>query len=182
MNTLSKNVVAVCAVILGWGVTVDRASAQQESFMGGYDPKEWNVGHQARNQNQIVIEFVRPGEKIDSWTELLTAQILRKPRAPETIDVLVPKMHQEISKRCPAMTWNVINRQFASDTEEAGMLYEWTIKGCPPDADQHEIARVVYGKFNIFRLAYTAKTPALAPEKREKWIKDLSEAKVVVIR
>jgi hypothetical protein len=179
MNRLSKYVVALCAVIIGWGVTVDRAWAQQELFMGGFDPKEWKVGHQAKDQNQIIIEFVRPEEKIDSWTELLTMQVLRKPGSPETIDVLVPKMHQEISKRCPAMTWNVINRQFASDTEEAGMLYEWTTKGCPPDADQHEIARVVYGKFNIFRLAYAAKTPALAAEKREKWIKELSTAKVV---
>jgi len=165
--------------MIGWGVTLDRASAQQEYFMGGFDPKEWTVGHQAQNQNQIIVEFVRPGEKIDGWTELLTMQVLRKPRSPEAIDVLVPKMHQEISKRCPNMTWNVINRQFSSDTEEAGMLYEWAIKGCAPDGDQHEIARVVYGKFNIFRLAYTAKTPALAPEKREKWIKDLSTATVV---
>ena len=87
-------------------------------------------------------------------------------------------MHRETSKRCPKMTWNVINRQFANETEEAGMLYEWSIKDCPPDADQHEIARVVYGRFNVFRLAYVAKTPALAPEKREAWIKELSASKI----
>src|SRR2546425_9625710 len=106
-------------------------------------------------------------------------RFLRNPLPRNAIVVWAQKMHKEIPRRSPAMTWNVINRQFASDTEEAGMLYEWTIKGCPPDADQHEIARVVYGKFNIFRLAYTAKTPALAPEKREKWIKELSTAKVI---
>ncbi len=122
MNRLSKNVIALCAVIIGWGITIDRVSAQQEFFAGGFDPKEWKVAHEANDQNQIIVEFVRPEEKIDSWTELLTMQVLRKPRSPEAIDALVPKMHQEISKRCPTMTWNVINRQFASDTEESGYV------------------------------------------------------------
>jgi len=59
------------------------------------------------------------------------------------------------------------------------MLYEWSIKGCPPAADQYEIARVVYGKFNVFRLAYVAKTSALPPEEREQWIKELSASKII---
>jgi hypothetical protein len=178
MNRLLKNVIPLCVLVFGWGITIDRASAQQEFLMGGFDPKEWKIGHQTKDQNQIIVEFVRPNEKIESWTELLTMQIIRKPRSPEPIEDLVPKMHQATSKRCPKMMWNVINRQFASATEEAGMLYEWAIKDCPPDADQHEIVRVVYGRFNIFRLAYVAKTPELAAEKREQWIKELSASKI----
>ena len=179
MNRLLKNVLPLCVLLFGWGIAIGHVSAQQEFIMGGFDPKEWKIGHQTKDQNQIIVEFVRPDEKIDSWTELLTMQIIRKPRSPEPLDDLVPKMHQDISKRCPKMTWNVINRQFASETEEAGMLYEWAVKDCPPDADQHEIARVVYGRFNIFRLAYVAKTSALAPEKREQWIKELSGSKII---
>ena len=170
---------ALAAALFAWGMAIGPACAQQESFLGGFDPKEWKVGHQEKGQNQILVEFVRPGEKIESWTELLTLHVLRKPNPPEAIDVLVLRVHQETRKRCPGMTWNVINRLFAGDTEEGGMLYEWAIKGCPPDADQHEIARVVYGKFNIFRLAYTAKTQAIAPAVREKWIKDFSSGRVI---
>lgn len=59
------------------------------------------------------------------------------------------------------------------------MLYEWVLKDCPPDADQHEIARVAYGKFNIFRLAYVAKVSALDAEKRASLIKELSTAKII---
>jgi len=179
MKKLAKSALALLVAMVGWGATLDRASAQQEFFGGGFDPKEWKVARQGQTQNQIVVEFLRAGEKIDNWTELVTMQVFRKPRAPEAIDVLVPKMHQDIAKRCPGMKWNVIDRRFSSATEEAGMLYEWSITGCAPDPDQHEIARVAYGKFNIFRLAYTAKTSALEPEKREKWIKDLSTAVIV---
>ena len=179
MNRFFKGAIPLCVVMIGWAVAIDDAAAQQEFIMGGFDPKEWTIGHQQNDRNQIVTEFVRPDEKIDSWTELFTAQILRKPSSPEAIDVLVPKMHEKTSKQCPGMTWNVIARQSPSELEEAGMLYEWTIKNCPPEADQHEVARVIYGKFNIFRLAYVAKTQALAPERRDKWIKDLSAARVV---
>jgi len=165
--------------LLLWSIAIGHASAQREFLMGGFDPKEWKVGHQAEGRNQIVVEFVLPNEKIDNWTELLTMQVFRKPRTVEAIEDLVVKMHQDISKRCPGMVWNVINRQFASETEEAGIVYEWATKDCPPDADQHEIARVVYGRFNIFRLAYVAKTSALAPEKRERWINELSKSRIV---
>jgi len=179
MNRLPKLFLSLCVLLVGWGISIDHASAQQEFLMGGFDTKEWKIGNQSKNQNQIVVEFVRLDEKIDSWTELLTMQVIRKPRSPEPLDDLVVKMHQETLKRCQSKTWNVINRQFSSATEEAGMLYEWAIKDCPPDADQHEIARVVYGRFNIFRLAYVAKTSELAAEKREKWIKELSASKIV---
>ena len=171
--------VSLCLVLFACASTPSRALAQQEFVLGGFNPSEWTVGNQTRDRNQIVTEFVRPNEKINSWTELFTAQILRKPTPPEPIDVLVPKLHQETSKLCPGMKWNVVSRQSPSEFEEAGMLYEWSITNCPPEADQHEVARVIYGRFTIFRLAYTAKTNALEPEKREKWIKELSAAKVV---
>lgn len=155
-------------------------SSYQEFLMGGFDPKDWNVGHQAGDQNQRIIEFVRPGEKIDNWTELLTIQTLRKPPVPEPIDTFVRGIHSQISKSCPNIVSNVIARQLPTDTVEASILYEWKTKNCPPEADQHEIGRIMYGKFNIFRLAYVAKTQALAPEKRDKLIKELSAAMIVV--
>jgi len=61
------------AVMIGWSVTIDRVGAQQESFIGGFDPAEWKVGHQVKDQEQIVIEFVRPEEKIDCGSQIFGA-------------------------------------------------------------------------------------------------------------
>ena len=179
MFPCSRRLLGIGTVFLLWTTAIGSASAQSESILGGFDVTEWSVGNQKRDSNQIATEFVRAGENINNWTVLFTAQFLRKPSSVDPIEVLVPKMHQETSKRCPGMTWNVIARQSASDSEPESMLYEWTIKDCPPDADQHEVARVLYGKFNVFRLAYVAKTTTLAPEVREKWIKELKAAKIV---
>jgi hypothetical protein len=148
--------------------------------VGGFDPKEWTVGHQASNQNQRIVEFVRPGEKINSWSELFTMQTLRKPANPDRIDALVARTHAGTAKLCPSFVQNVIAQGFPNETEEASIVYEWKIKKCPPHAAQHEVRKVIYGKFNIFSLAYVEKTEELAPEKREKWIRALNDARIVV--
>jgi hypothetical protein len=148
--------------------------------MGGFDPKEWTVGHQASDQNQRIVEFVRPGEKIDSWSELFTMQTFRKPANPDPIDALVARTHAGTAKLCPSFVQNVIAQELPNETEEASIVYEWKIKKCPPHAAQHEVRKVIYGKFSIFSLAYVEKTEELATEKREKWIKALKDARIVV--
>ncbi len=175
--------IILIVVLMGACAPIQRSSSYQEDLIGGFDPREWTVGHQASNQNQRIVEFVRPGEKIDSWTELFTMQTLRKPASPERIDAMVARVHADDTKLCPnGFVQNVIAQGFRTETEEASILYESKFKNCPPHADQHEVARVIYGKFNIFRLAYVAKTQALAPDKRDKVIKELSAATIMVTK
>lgn len=153
----------------------------QEFLIGGFNPKEWIIGNQFSDQNQRVIEFVRNNESIDSWTELFTSQIIRKPPNIEPIDVFIARLHDEDRKLCPeGFEQKVIVRGQKTDTEEASFIYEWEMKDCDPNADQHEVAKIIYGKFSIFRLAYVERTKKLSPEKRQKWINNLKEAKIVV--
>jgi hypothetical protein len=152
----------------------------RESLMGGFNVSEWSIGNATSGQDQHVTEFVRPGEKIDNWTELFTQQALRKPASPEPIAGMVARVHASDAKLCPnGFEQNVIAQGLPTDLEEASIIYEFKLHDCPPHADQHEVAKIIYGKFTIFRLAYVAKTKKLAPEKREKWIKELSDAKII---
>ena len=168
--------VAACA-------PMQRGQSYQEDLMGGFNPSEWTIGNSKADRNQRITEFVRHGEKIDNWTELLTMQALRKPVDPEPIAAMVARVHADDAKSCPnGFMQNVIAQGFPTDTEEASIIYEWQFTNCPPHADQHEVAKIIYGKFNIFRLAYVAKTKKLAPEKREQWIKQLKDTKIMVIR
>ncbi|MDH5480017.1 MAG: hypothetical protein OEX11_04565 [Nitrosomonas sp.] len=175
--TISICGTCVCTAIILSGCA--GMGPQNEAISGGFDFKEWKVGHEALEQNQMITEFVLPGEKIDNWSELFTIHTISKSTAPESIVAFVSGQQKELSKKCPTIDWNEIETQLPPKTKEESILYEWKTKNCPPDADQHEIVRVIYGKFNVFRLSYTAKTKALSPEKREKWIKALSEAETV---
>lgn len=60
--------------------------------MGGFDPEEWTVGSHTSDQNQRIVEFVRPGERNDNWTALLTPQVLRRSANAEPIDVFVTRV------------------------------------------------------------------------------------------
>ena len=182
MKRLLNNIIPLCVVLMGCGVSIERVSSQQELLMGGFDPKEWKVRHQTGDQNQGIIEYVRSDDKIDNWTELLTIQTLKKPAVPEPIDTYtnMREIYGELSKRCPTIDWNMIKRQLPTETMEASILHEWKTPNCPPKAAQHGIGRIIYGKFSIFRLVYVAKTQALAPEKRDKTIKEFSEARIAV--
>jgi hypothetical protein len=149
-------------------------SYQEFLEMGRPDPKEWTVGNQGSDQNQRLVEFVRPGEKIDSWTELFSIQVLKKPDKPDPIDAFVARAHAGTAKVCPSFVQNVI------ETQEASIIYEWKIKKCPPHADQHEVRKIIYGRITIYSLAFVEKTAELASEKREKWIKELKSARIIV--
>lgn len=178
---MKRQSVGIVLVLLLMAACAAIPSYQENLMWEGFDSKEWTVGSHTEDRNQRIVEFVRPGEKIDNWTELVTLQTLRKPTNPERIDVMVARMHADDAKLCPkGFIQDVIAQGVRTETEEASILYEWKFTNCPRHADQHEVARIIYGKFSIFRLAYVAKTEKLAPEKREKWIKDLERARVVV--
>ncbi len=172
--------IALIVLLIPACAPIQHKPSYQEFLMGGFEIKEWTIGNQTSDKNQRIIEFVRPNENIDNWTELLTSQIIRKSSNIESIDVLVARMHDEDRKLCPeGFEQKVVARGQKTDTEEASIIYEWKMKDCAPNADQHEVAKIIYGKFSIFRLAYVERTKKLSPEKRKKWINNLKEAKIV---
>lgn len=134
---------------------------------------EWTVGHYAELPDQYAItEFIREGDDINNWRELLTIQnfppLLGGPSAEDALNIL--KAVRE--KECPGVTkWNVIAK------DENSILYEWQAKPCRDWPDQHEIARIIHGKHNTFILHYALKTYQMPDEQRTKWIKRFSDAK-----
>jgi predicted small lipoprotein YifL len=163
------------ALLSGCG-TVGPALPHQENLAFPLDMRDWQVGHSVENRSERTTEFVLKGEKIDNWTRLVTMQTVKKSDvSAESIETTVNKKAKEMSARCPETVWNVIERGPNTNT----ILYEFRVQNCPPDADQHEIARILDGKYNRFRIAYGAKVKTLPPEERDKWIKLLSKASIV---
>ena len=163
------------ALLNGCG-TIGPGSSRQENIAYPLDGNVWQVGHSVGNRSERRTEFVLRGEKIDNWTRLMTVQALKKSALPaESIETTVNKKAKEMSARCPETVWNVIERGLNTNT----ILYEFRVQNCPPDADQHEIARILDGKYNRFRIAYAAKVKALPPAERDKWIQLLSKASIV---
>jgi hypothetical protein len=173
--SITALMILAIALLSGCG-TVGPASPHEENLAFPLDMRDWQVGHSVENRSERTTKFVLKGEKIDNWTRLVTMQTFKKSAvSAESVETTVNRMAKQMSARCPETVWNVIERGPNTNT----ILYEFRVQNCPPDPDQHEIARILDGKYNRFRIAYGAKVKTLPPEERDKWIKLLSKASIV---
>ena len=133
----------------------------------------WKVGHYAEIPNQYVItEFIPEGDDINNWEELLTIQHFPPLWGGPSPEDALNKLKAIREKKCPGVTkWNII------DKDERSILYEWQATPCIGWPDQHEIARIIYRKYDTYFLHYTLKTYQMSAEQRSKWIKKLLNAK-----
>ena len=62
------------AATLSLLATSPALALENENLLVGM-PKGYKVGHNARNQKQIITEMVPAGETVENWTEMVTVQI-----------------------------------------------------------------------------------------------------------
>jgi len=150
--------------------SVGPAAAEDEelSFKLGLD---WQAASTTERNRQVTIEYVQQADDINNWKELFTYQNF--PRGKHTPEEELNKAKALRQKECPGATvWNVIEQN------ETSILYEWQAKPCLGWPEQHEIARIIFGRHNLFVLHYVAKVHELAPDTRTKWINTLQDATV----
>ncbi len=123
MKTILKGVLFFCIALLGVCVTGGMGSSDSSypdyterlSFQLPLDGSKWEIGYKAGDKTQLIFEYVLQGETVENWTELVTIQSFDKQYIkyppPETaMNLLKERMVQ----RCPAVAWNVIERQEGS--------------------------------------------------------------------
>jgi hypothetical protein len=167
----------------GMGVSVPGASpqtAQTEHESLHFEVEEqtgslprWKIGYQAELPDHTIIEMIREGDDINNWKELLTIQNFRPSWGgafPEdTLNILKAIRERD----CQGVTrWSTIGK------DEQSIVYEWQARPCRGWPDQHEIARIIYGKYNRVLLRYTVKVYEMPPEERTKWIGIFLQAKL----
>lgn len=150
------------------------------SLVAKQDPKfrydgGWKLGHSESVRGKHSLdEFVPADESIDSWTRLFTQQNFARGKGmPAKPRDMMNGLKQSMERRCPGVVWTVLREG------PADLLYEFALVGCGGHPDQHEIARILFGRWNIWRLAYSEKTAAIDEQTRAKWIKALDEPSIV---
>ena len=135
----------------------------------------WKLANSARGSNRSsVVEYVREGDDINNWKELVTLQSWSKSSHQLPADEMLKSLQTARDKECPNSTqWNAIAKDVNS------ILYEWQAKTCLGWPDQCEIARIIIGSRLVFVLHYAAKGSQLRPETRSKWIKTFSEVTIL---
>ncbi|HVA71860.1 MAG TPA: hypothetical protein VNF02_02020 [Candidatus Limnocylindrales bacterium] len=138
-------------------------------------PADWQVVHGSKSDD---LELIRKGDDINNWKELVTVQDLPSRRS-DSPQAFLEAIKARREKECPGVTrWNVIQQ------DEYSMVYEWQLTkpcvGAARPLGQHELARVVFGKYNIFRIRYATVGQGLITDVRAKWISRLSSAAATI--
>lgn len=161
-------VVALLYLVSCVGVAIAKGKSDKLQFEM---PEGWQIAHGAETKHLRIVEYVPKGDDIENWKELFTYQNGGKNHFDHSPEKMLNGIKALREKECPGVTeWTVI------DKTENSVLYEWHAKPCLTWPEQHEIARIIYGKYNWFFLHYDAKVHELSPDMRAKWIKFLEAA------
>jgi len=180
--TTATVIVSNSGAKLGWQANQSRVIAQQPRSSQSEDihveiEPDWKIGSSGEQPNAYSItEFIREGNVIENWHELLTIHkfvLTANFGPPEDMFNSLKNLRE---KECPGSTiWNVIQK------DEKSILYEWQAKPCLGWPEQHEIARIIDGKYNRFLIRYAAKVYQLESNLRTKWIERFSQAKIILL-
>ncbi len=122
---------------------------------------------EVRNQ-YLIMEFVKKGERIDNWTELVTLQNFNRGWGRRTPHDTYEALRGIRERECPGATrWEVVAE------DRASILYQSVTTGCAGQPDQSELARLLFARNNRYRISYTTKGE-LGPDKRATWVQWLS--------
>lgn len=127
----------------------------------------------------LRLTYVKRGETSENWTE--KAVVTELPAAitflgtsvhwnPESIMNAEKADMQKVP--CSTDMWTVIQK------DETSILYEWRNIRCPGYFLQHEIVRIVMGRWYLWKISYDIRNKSLSAEERTAMIGNLLAAKV----
>ena len=138
------------------------AAKVQPKFVKGFPGKGYEVAR-----------FVIQGKSIDEWTEVLETFNGLRSNLPSTPGAYLRLAIDLRKEKCPEFSYNIIKQDANS------ILYEIRTTNCQPGSDEHSLTRTLYGNINVFSLAYSNKVKELSSDKREEWIRYLSDDRII---
>jgi len=139
------------------------------------DERVWDIGYNAGDQVQRVTEFVRPGQTVENWTELVTSQTFNKAFDLVSVEDQIAAHRKDLVARCPGSTVEVIRQT------PDGVIYESNLVNCEQGADEHSLVRILDGTYNRFFVHYAVRGAAtMTPERRAEWLEKLTTLSITV--
>lgn len=137
-------------------------------------PPQWREGYRSMNALNAITEYVTGEDTVQNYQQLFSTQRIIKRGEQQTAKVMLERMKAALEKRHSIELWNVIQE---GDND---ILYEWRVSKSENTPGQHEIARLIRGKRDMHRLAYTSRQLPLSEKSRADWIERIQSAKMIV--
>lgn len=150
------------------------AAAEPEKVKVQTDPTYWQVAHHMVSRRDDNLELTPIGEKIQNWSELFSKQ--RFPlmsRTKATVRGMADSMRASLLKSPGFVEFDVLSESPVSIT------YHWRTKAAAGQKPQHEIAKIIEGKKDFYRVAYVKRTEELTESEFAKWFQVIGDATLI---
>ncbi len=137
------------------------------------DDRSWEAGRRVRDANRAVTEFFPPRQSPQNWTELTAVErLIGLSARGVSAEQMAGSMRARLASLDGAAQWRTL-REGPGD-----LVYEWWSPGDDNRPAQHEIGRLINGAQDIVRLSYVAKLRHMPAGTRQRWVKQIGEAKL----
>ncbi len=141
----------------------------------------WKDMTRSITEKEGLIERIPSNQSPENWSELICIQYydrsLWNKEIPESIENIVNRVRDQT--RCAYLgnkvTWKIIEKN------KNDIIYEWILHEPHVNTPaQHEIARFFLTETGCHRVGFTRKNIQMSVDEREKWIKLLKEAVIIL--
>lgn len=136
------------------------------------DEKDWKIGFSEEKGNQAIVEWVRDGQSVQNWSELITLQTFFRVTPNVTPGFIAKNRESSYKTRCARVTQTTLS---VSETEA---IIELATAECAPNRDEYHIEKYIRGPYTLHRVAYS-KTAPLSNTERERWTALIKKAAFV---
>ena len=128
-----------------------------------FDQRTWSVGYEAEDAEQHITEYVIQPETVESWSELVTNQVIFDPAHQIEIAPLASRIKAGFGPDCRKLKWKTLEKTKSS------ILYEWSHVGCSQYPPQYEVSLLSACGEGVCRWAYATKLVPVDDAKRAAW-------------
>lgn len=139
-------------------------------FYRNLDGRRWYVENSGENEEQVLIEMIPDGTKIETWTELYRLNLL-KTIGSSNRAAFMNAVREGLSENCPSLVFNIISE---SSKE---IFYEWSHDGCNGWPASTEISRMVNSPSHSTMFTFAYKNGKLPKDLREIYLTILEKEK-----
>ncbi|MCW7469620.1 hypothetical protein [Leptospira kanakyensis] len=139
-------------------------------FLRNLDGRRWYVGNSGEDNEQVLIEMIPEGTKIETWTEIYRLNLL-KSIGTSNRPAFMNAVKNGLSENCPSLIFNTITE---SPNE---IIYEWSHDGCNGWPASTEITRMISGPSNSTMFTFANKNGKISKLLREIYLTILEKEK-----
>ena len=133
----------------------------------------WEIGYGGKTPDQMLVEYVRPGQTVENWTEMVSVQAFNKGFNPVSIEDELVRVRNSLDELCPGSTLALI-RQMPD-----GVIYESRSVNCQ-GSGEHALVRILDGIYSRFVVHYAVRgAMTMTPARRAEWIEGLTTFRIL---